>query len=221
MTTHALIFANGELNDGPMVRRALTTAMPDAMVIAADAGARLAGYFGLMVNTVIGDMDSLSPAELEMLTEQGTNAKRYPQEKNETDLELALLLAVKRGARWLRIIGALGGRFDQELGNLYLLALPALAKCDARIVAGKQEIWIFRGGGAPLEIQGAKGDTISLVPLNGPAVGVRTANLFYPLKDEPLEFGPARGISNVMTAKKAKVALREGTLLVVHTIGRA
>ena len=70
-----------------------------------------------MVNTVIGDMDSLSAAELEMLTEQGTDTKRYPSEKNETDLELALLLAAKRGAKWLRIIRALGGRFDQELGN--------------------------------------------------------------------------------------------------------
>ena len=46
MAAHALIFANGEFNDGPMVRRALASATPDAMVIAADGGARLAGYFG-------------------------------------------------------------------------------------------------------------------------------------------------------------------------------
>jgi thiamine pyrophosphokinase len=45
--------------------------------------------------------------------------------------------------------------------------------------------------------------------------------LYYPLRGETLAFGPARGISNVMTAAHAQITTSEGTLLLVHTEGRA
>ena len=112
-----------------------------------------------------------------------------------------------------------GGRLDQILSNIYLLALPILEGRDVKLVAGKQAAWLARPG--KTKINGAVGDTISLIPLKGTVRGVRTENLYYPLKDEDLYFGPARGVSNVMTAHRAAVSVREGVLLVVHTIGRA
>ncbi|MEP7290200.1 MAG: thiamine diphosphokinase [Chloroflexota bacterium] len=215
---NALIFANGDIDDGEMVQRALDHAR-DALVVAADGGARVAQHYGLRVDTVIGDMDSLSPEELETLQAAGTTILPHPPEKDETDLELALMLAAQHGADWLRIVGATGGRLDQTLSNIYLLALPILDGRDVQIVAGKQAMWLARAGRTV--IAGAAGDTISLVPLNGTVRGVRTENLYYPLRDENLYFGPARGVSNVMTAADASVFVREGVLLVVHTVGRA
>ena len=214
----ALIFANGVIEDGEMVQRALDQA-GEALVIAADGGVRVANHYGLRVNTVIGDMDSLAPDELAALEAQGTAIHRFPAEKNETDLELALMLAAEQGADWLRLIGATGGRLDQALSNIYLLTLPILNGRDVQMVAGKQAIWLSRIGRN--EIVGAPGDTISLIPLNGTVRGVRTEDLYYPLRDEDLYFGPARGVSNVMTADRSAVCVREGTLLIVHTIGRA
>lgn len=218
MTEQALIFANGEINDGPAVRRALAAA-PHALIIAADGGAGIARHFGLTVGDVIGDMDSLSSEELTVLKRDGAKLHRYPEAKNETDLELALLWAVEQGATWIRIIGALGGRLDQMVSNVYLLALPALRALDVRLVASNQEAWLVQT--TETTIEGAPGDTVSLIPLSGSVEGVRTENLFYPLRGETLTFGPARGVSNVMSADRAHVWLREGTLLVVHTIGRA
>ncbi len=214
----ALVFANGEIDDGAMVERALEHAH-DALIVAADGGARVAAHYGLTVNTVIGDMDSLSDGEIETLTAAGASVLRYPPEIVETDLELALLWAAAHGADWLRVIGATGGRLDQILSNIYLMALPALAGRDAQLVAGKQAAWLAQPG--TTRISGAKGDTISLIPLNGTVRGVRTEALYYPLRDEDLYFGPARGVSNVMTADAAEVGVREGVLLVVHTMGRA
>ena len=214
----ALIFANGAIEDGEMVTRALAHAA-DALLIAADGGARVAQHYGLTVQTVIGDMDSLAPEELDLLEQRQTTLIRHPAEKNETDLELALMWAVEQGADWLRVIGATGGRLDQTLSNMYLLALPILTGRDVQLVAGKQATWLARPGRTA--INGAVGDTISLIPLNGTVRGVRTEALYYPLNDEDLYFGPARGVSNVMTADQAVVSLREGVLLVVHTIGRA
>jgi len=218
VTHQAIIFANGDMNDGPFLRRALAAA-PDSLIVAADGGARIAKHVGLMVTTVIGDMDSLSAAELDELEALGADIHRYPEEKAETDLELALKWTVEHGVTWIRVIGGVGDRLDQTISNAYLLALPSLKGCDVRMVAGKQETWLIYPG--ETTITGEKGDTVSLIPVGGPAQGVRTENLYYPLHDEPLLFGPARGLSNVMTANTARVWLRVGLLLVVHTQGRA
>jgi thiamine pyrophosphokinase len=215
----SLIFANGDIDDGAMVDRALADAGSDALVVAADGGARVAQHYGVRVNTIIGDMDSVSAGELEALAQENVTILRYPAEKNETDLELALMYAVEQGATWLRVIGATGGRLDQSISNIYLLSLPLFEGRDIKLVAGKQALWLARAG--THEIVGAAGDTISLIPLNGTARGVRTEALYYPLHDEDLYFGPARGVSNVMNGERAAVTLREGVLLVIHTIGRA
>lgn len=217
MTHRALIFANGDVNDGPMVRRA-TAKCADALCIAADGGVRVAKALGVQVGIVIGDMDSLSPADLDDL-KQHAQILRYPPEKNETDLELALMYAVEHGARWIRIVGAVGDRLDQTLSNVYLMALPVLKGCDVRMVAGKQETWLM--GMGTHAVEGQAGDTLSLIPLNGTVRGVKTEGLYYPLRDEDLIFGPTRGVSNVLNGTSASVTVREGVLLVVHTIGRA
>ncbi len=217
-TRRALVFANGELNPGPAVTQALSFA-PQAMVVAADGGARLARACGVTPQLVVGDMDSLSAAELDNLRAAGSEIVRFPPAKDETDLELALIAAVERGATWLRVLGALGDRIDQTLANIELLALPALAGRDARLVSGSQTLWRIDPGDHALD--GDPGDTISLIPLGGDAIGVRTTRLVYPLQDETLYVGPARGVSNVIAESGARVTLAAGTLIVVHTPGRA
>jgi thiamine pyrophosphokinase len=218
----ALIFANGDTHDGEMVQRALdaAAAMPgETITIAADGGARNAAALGVRVEVVIGDMDSLSSDEQAALKADNAELLPHSPEKDETDLELALLYAVGHGAGWLRVIGGVGDRLDQTLSNVYLLALPALRGCDVRLVAGKQEAWLAFPG--EHLIDGKAGDTVSLIPISGAAHGVSTHNLYYPLRDEDLLFGPARGVSNVISGDHASVRLRDGALLIVHTIGRA
>jgi thiamine pyrophosphokinase len=72
-------------------------------------------------------------------------------------------------------------------------------------------------GGASLTVNGERGDFVSLHPLALVAEGVTTEGLEYPLADEPLLQGPARGLSNVMTGDVATIHARSGRLLVVHT----
>ena len=66
-------------------------------------------------------------------------------------------------------------------------------------------------------LRGQAGDTVSLLPFNGDAHGIETAGLEYPLRNESLFVGPARGVSNVMLAGEATVALQAGMLLCVVT----
>lgn len=213
-----LIFAAGDLNDGPAVRAALEHA-PQAAIIAADGGARLAERCGLRPDLIVGDLDSLSGEEADRFAAQGATIERVTPHKDETDLELALLAAAARGATWIRAIGATGDRLDQTLAAVHMLLMPQLDGCDARLVAGRQTLWVVGPGEHALD--GAPGDTISLIPLAGDARGVRTEALEYPLRGETLVMGAARGVSNVMAASRAGVALESGLLVVVHTVGRA
>lgn len=214
----ALIVANGSLTDGPLLRETLA-ALSGAMVIAADGGARLARDCGLRVDVLIGDMDSIEPRELARLQAEGAQVLRHPVDKDETDLELALKWVAAQGIGCFRILGALGDRIDQTLANVALLALPQLLNCDAQLIDGKQRAWLLRPG--EHEICGAAGDTLSLLPLQGPAQGIVSQGLRWELRDETLRPGPARGISNRLEAADASLRFSGGLLLVVHTRGRA
>ncbi|MBK9125602.1 MAG: thiamine diphosphokinase [Chloroflexi bacterium] len=216
--TAALVFANGELRTGPTVHRWLNL-IDRPLVLAADGGAHIAAAYELRPDAIIGDMDSVAPALLSELEGQGMQIIRHPPEKDETDLELALKEAAARDCDPIIIIGGTGGRLDQSLANVYLLALPELAGRTVRMVAGYEEVLLLRPGSHTLH--GNPGDTVSLLPVGGPAYGVRTSGLAYPLRSETLEFGPARGISNEMLADSAHISLEHGWLLVIHTDGKA
>ena len=162
----AMIFANGLIPDLEAARALLR---PDDLLIAADGGARHLTALGRTPHVVIGDLDSLSPAEVQQLAEAGARILRYPVEKDETDLELAILYACEQGCTHLRIVGALGGRLDQTLANLFLLALPALDGLDARLDDGTEEVFLIRDSAA---VAGRPGDVVSLLPLGGAAHGV-------------------------------------------------
>ena len=210
----AIIFANGEFPDPQGARDLLR---PDDLIIAADGGTRHALAAGVAPHVVIGDLDSLPSADQARLEVASARVIRYLPRKDETDLELALLHAVHEGATEIVILAALGGRLDQTIANLLLLALPELDGLDVRIVEGPQTAFLIHEGHDGSLIEGQPGDTVSLIPLGGDAVGVMAEGLEWPLHEDDLRFGPARGVSNVLTAEQARVRVRHGVLLCVVT----
>ncbi len=213
----AIIFANGEFTD-PQDAQSLLH--PDDLIIAADGGNRHAWAAGVTPHVIIGDLDSLSPDEQDRVEMAGVQVIRFSPRKDETDLELALLHAVREGVTEIVILAALGGRLDQTLANLLLLSLPELDGLDVRIVEGPQTAFLIRNGRDECDellIEGQPGDIVSLIPLGGDAVGVTADGLEWPLHEDTLRFGPARGVSNVLTAEQAHVHVRQGLLLCVVT----
>ncbi len=206
-----LIVANGNIEPGEWWRDHLRQANA---VIAADGGLRHLLSLGVLPDLVIGDLDSLSPEELARLEGAGTRVLRYPAEKDETDLELALIHAARMVDEEVWVLGALGGRLDQTLGNILLLAHPALSRSRVCLLTQYQRAWLVTGEET---VHGSAGDRISLIPLGGDAQIAFTTNLRWELSDEHLLFGPARGLSNIMTADKATISVRSGQVLCVHT----
>jgi len=214
----ALIFANGEQIDLEAVRALI---QPDDYLIAADGGLRHLRSLGLEPHLLIGDLDSVEPDGLARLKEQGIRVVQYPVHKDETDLELALETALQEGYAHILILGALGGRLDMTLANIFLLGLPGLSDRDVRLDDGIEEVFLVRPSSTPLQarggIHGQPGDRVSLLPLGGPAHGVRTSGLVYPLRGETLYPERTRGISNEMVGASAGVTLEVGQLICIHT----
>ena len=210
-TNRAVIFVNGVLEDP---QRAAGLLRADDWLVAVDGGLRHLQALGRTPHVLIGDLDSVDAEGIAWVEASGGRVLRYPPEKNDTDLELALVLARTEGYTTIRLIGALGGRVDHLLGNLGLLAQPALENLDVRIMDPGIEIFLIR---ERAEIEGRAGDLVSLLPLFGIASGVRTVGLQYPLQAESLLPYRTRGISNVMLGERAAVSLEAGLLLCVHT----
>jgi len=205
----AVIFANGDLQDRELARSAL---QPGDCIIAADGGGRHCLTLGVKPAVVIGDFDSLTQEELQQFKEQGAEIVGHPARKNETDLELALLYAVERGAGEILVLGALGSRLDMSLSNFLLTAHEQLRHHKISFLAGKQRIYPIY---SQAWVEGQPGDVVSLLPIGGDVSGVTTKGLEYPLKDETLGFGTTRGISNVLLGNAVTVTIRAGILLCI------
>ncbi|MEJ5313516.1 MULTISPECIES: thiamine diphosphokinase [Anaerolinea] len=210
VSQRALIVVSGTSCQEDALRR---FRQPDDVIIAVDGGAHHCLRLGWRPHVVIGDFDSLSPEYLQQFEQEGVLLLRYPPEKDETDLELALQYAVQRGYRHIRILCALGGRVDQTLANLFLLGLPVLKNLDVRLEDGEVEAFLID---SEAEWQGVPGETVSLIPLFGVAQGIWTEGLRYPLRGETLYPERSRGISNEMVDHQARVRLSQGVLLCIH-----
>jgi thiamine pyrophosphokinase len=208
----AVLFANGSYSQPEVIKSLL---QPGDILIAADGGAAQIQTLHLLPEAVIGDFDSLSSNEVEKLEKAGVKILRFPEKKDFTDLELALQYAQSRGAKDILLLGALGNRWDQTLANQMLPAAAAFSGLSIWLVDGNQEMTLVRSG-QTLELTGRPGDILSLIPLAGDANGITTQGLEYPLKEENIQFGSTRGISNVFLGESASVKLEAGMLLCVR-----
>lgn len=216
----ALVVAAGD----PPSRLDLDRAWPGwadeiAVVIAADGGSSTAGYLGLAMDLVVGDLDSVDPAELTALRARGIPIEWAPADKDESDTELAVAAALARGATSIVIVGGFGGRLDHLLANVGLLALAQLTGVPTQLLDESTRVTLIRGGEAPVdrEFRGRVGDLVSLLPFGPGVEGVTTVGLAWALDDAALPVGPARGLSNQRIATVARVSVRAGLLLVVET----
>lgn len=211
----AIIFANGVMDSWPP---GLEIDPEADLIIAADGGLAHCLAWGHRPLMVVGDLDSADPGEVDRLAGQGVEIVRHPARKDDTDLELALNLAVARGAVKVTILGGLGARWDMTLANTALLASGAARGVDIRLMDGGQTITCLQGPGRAA-LTGRPGDILSLIPLSDPASGITLHGLEYPLNRAVLPRGSSRGVSNVFVGQGAEVELESGCLLIVTIAG--
>ena len=206
----AIVVAGG---DPPPAGRVLP---PHTSVIAADGGLDHVYARGMRIDLVVGDLDSVSESALARARADGVAIDHRPAAKDETDLELALDHARERGATRVLVLGAGGGRLDHALGNLLLLASERYTSIELDAWIGDATVSVVR---VRRRFSWRAGDLVSLFAAGGPAFGVTTHGLEYPLRHETLNPGSSRGISNVVVQGPIMVEVLDGVLLAVQTPG--
>lgn len=200
-----LIFAGGDLpEDG------IADELPSAdLVVAADSGYDAAVHLGFRVDVLVGDLDSIVAAPIP----GHVIIERHPEDKDQTDLDLALELAMREDPSRVVVIGGTGGRFDHETSTIGLL-------CSGRWSLVDDLDWVSSRGRAYVVhrrrvLHGDVGATVSLIPVGGTVSGVTTSGLRWDLDGDTLDAGTTRGVSNVLRAPVADIRIDSGCLLVV------
>jgi thiamine pyrophosphokinase len=207
-----VIFANGELSQPDLIRAYLR---PADRIFCADGGTRHALALGLTPQAIVGDLDSLEPDIVARMAAAGVVIQRHPARKNQTDLELALTLAVAETPDEILLLTALGGRLDQMLANILLLTRPEYAPARLILADGRQWATLLRSDQS-LSIPGQPGDTLSLIPLTPTVSGVTLTGVEWPLNRAALSLGSTWTISNTLLSPPAMLQIGEGLVLVVH-----
>lgn len=204
-----VVVAGGEAPDAEAVR----AIPPGAYIVAADRGLDHARALGLDVTVAVGDFDSASPEAVAAAEGAGVRVERHPVDKDATDLELALDAALEFDPARILVLAEGGGRLDHLLSALLLLASPRYARVELDAYLGRARAHVIRN---QRTLAGEPGELVSLFALHGPAEGVRTEGLVYPLAGETLEPGSSRGVSNVFASSTATIAVDRGVLVAIR-----
>ena len=212
--TSVLIVGGGPLDMDQL--KAELSRKPD-FIVCADRGGGYLLELGLYPDILVGDFDSLPAQQLYLLSKAQENARtairQYPSAKDQTDMELAMDLALDRVPESIRILGGLGGRIDHTLGNIGLLLRALSSGVEAHLLDPKHDLTVTDKK-IDLRKQGEDW-SVSLVPLTRVVHGVTTVGLKYPLLSESLFLDKTRGIHNEFLDENVTIELKEGILLVV------
>jgi len=208
--TKILIVANGQIEDSDWLSGECENA---DTVIAVDGGSMSLRQVDCIPDIYFGDSDSVTDLTKRWLVNNSVKMNLYGKDKDETDLELALLDTAIEGQS-IRIAAGFGGRVDHELGNIFLLQHPDLVGADICLVSPTQQVRIVEG---LWNWEGQAGDLVSVIPIEKSCLVKTTSGLKWPLENEILELGKPRGISNIMTESRAHIDIESGSVIWIHT----
>jgi thiamine pyrophosphokinase len=205
----AVIICGGKIENYGYMKKYFKDAR---LIISADSGARHCKSFQVMPDLMVGDFDSVSGVDFADFASAGVEIIRFPAEKDMTDSELAIEIALERGCSRIILLGALGTRLDHSVSNLFLLKKLLDKGIDAAIIDEQNEVKLISHS---IVLTREEETFITLLPLAGSAKGVTTSGLYYPLENATLEVGSSRGVSNRFSEDVAQVTVKEGYLLVI------
>jgi thiamine pyrophosphokinase len=212
MNKNIIIVSNGRFGDISFFQKKLVE-IPDHLVICCDGAARNLAQSKIKPDIILGDMDSLDHFLLSNFKKEEIKIIEYPAQKDFTDTELALDYALKLKPENIFIWGALGGRIDHILGNVFLLVKGKKANTKTYLIDEYAETFLPQ---EDVIFNDAVGCIVSLLSLSSKVDGITLRGFAYPLNNETLYMGETRGLSNFINESTAKIEFRAGDLLVIH-----
>jgi len=207
----AIIFANGIMQNLPSSIKPMEK---ENLIIAADGGLKYCMKFEIMPDIVVGDMDSINHSQLSKMETLGVELIKHPVRKDETDLELALKVALNKGANDIIILGAMGGRWDMTFCNVLILAADYLKNTNVKLINDNLEI-ICINSNKKIYLRNREKFKLSILPISETVQGITMRGMEYQLENENLELASTRGLSNIITDNNAFIQINKGQLIVM------
>lgn len=188
----------------------LISSTPADFIICADGGLKYAQKAGVIPDLAVGDFDSLGHDP------RGVNVIKVPVEKDDTDLQLALSIAVEKGAGEITIIGGIGGRVDHTIGNIQNIVHYSANNVEINMIDPMQSITVQRPG--TRIYKGCSGMKFSAFAHTAEVTGLTYKGAYYPLENHTITNTFPLGISNEFTDSQIEVTFKTGILIVVRTL---
>ena len=186
-------------------------------IIAGDRGLEALYKLKIIPNHVVGDFDSVSPEILKFYKKQSQIIfHTYHAEKDNTDTDIALQLAIKLKSSRITIMGALGRRMDHALANIHILKDALEANIPCQMIDEHNRIYLINKE-MTLEKDKVYGKYVSLIPLTSTVEGLTLVGFKYPLHDYTLPIGTSLGISNEIIENIAHIKMDKGILIVIES----
>lgn len=204
-----VVFLGGELS----LPRNFNLLHQATTLIGVDGGTKHIYTLGLKPTIALGDFDSLSPAELERARNDGTQIRHQPPSLNQmqTDFELAISTASELNPDGIAILGGLGGRQDQQLGNLMLATSAKYAHMNLTFYSATSIIAPVHSG-PPRTFSTHQNDLVSLIPISDTVSGVTLAGTRWPLNNATLTRGHTLTISNRAAGGAVTASCEQGVM---------
>lgn len=171
----------------------------------------------MIPNHVVGDFDSVDAEILKFYQNKSQVIfHKYNPEKDNTDTDIALQLAIQLNSSNVTIMGALGKRMDHALSNIHILNYALEAKIPCQIVDAYNKIYLVKNN-ITLHKNKTYGKYISLIPLTSTVEGLTLIGFKYLLKNDSLSIGKSLGVSNEIVEDVARIELKKGILIVIES----
>ncbi|WP_125981670.1 thiamine diphosphokinase [Loigolactobacillus iwatensis] len=189
--------------------------------LSADRGTLRLLRLGIIPEIAVGDYDSLSPREFDQVQAQVADIRTAVTDKDDTDTELALVLALQEfHAQQVVIYGATGGRLDHFLDNLFMLLEARFLPFIERIkLVDKQNDFRFFSPGVHSIVSDPDKHYLGFGPLTA-VEGLTLYDTKYRLRDADVA-QPIMYASNQFTKRSATFSFRSGVVCVIQSSDEA
>lgn len=211
----AVIFSGGDIKDDFAL--AFLKKKKVRYLIGADRGIHFLRKQGITPTHIVGDFDSSEAEDLEYF-KRNTDAPVhvFQPEKDVTDTQIAVDLALSLNSDEIYIFGGMGCRVDHLLANVRILAIPRKKGIPCYLIDSCNRIRVID---RPLSLtrEACFGTYISLFAMGAQVTGLTLTGFKYPLSDYTMSGEDPLGVSNEIVEEKAEIFFETGMLIVAES----
>lgn len=223
-----LVITGGILNERFLKGFLLTRSFDYTIVV--DGALKVVEQMGISFQSLVGDFDTIDPHILKQyMGKAGLYIEKHKPQKDETDTELAVDLAIKKIIEnrkenerdEISILGATGGRLDHTLGNIHLVYRALKRDIICKLYDEDNCLFMVKDR-VKLCNESKDYRYVSFLPFTDVTEGVTLEGFQYPLQKARLEKGCTLGISNEICSESPFVTVDQGILIGIfsrdHTV---